>query len=126
IANASPRLKTIFDKWRTQNADALLSNLQKNQELKSVLLEETPWVMQAKNEEEQKRRIAMLFDLNKMSSQLDNALRTVKERQTSNGGFPWFTSGPDDRYMTQYILADLGHLKTLQAWPEKNNRGLNA
>ncbi len=126
IANASPRLKTIFDKWRTQNADALLSNLQKNQELKSVLLEETPWVMQAKSEEEQKRRIALLFDLNKMSSQLDNALRTVKERQTSNGGFPWFTSGPDDRYITQYILADLGHLKTLQAWPEKNNKDLNA
>lgn len=126
IANASPRLKAVFDKWRDQGSAALLSNLQKNQELKSILLEETPWVMQAKSEEQQKKNIALLFDLNTMSSQLDHALKTIQDRQTSNGGFPWFTNGPDDRFITQYILADMGHLQALNAWPEKNKNELNS
>src|SRR5690606_20242126 len=55
IANAAPRIKQVFEKWKTLDTAALLSNLQKNPELKSALLEETPWVLQAKSEEEQKR-----------------------------------------------------------------------
>ena len=43
----------------------LLSNLEKNEELKSALLQETPWVMDAKNESERKQRIALFFDLNR-------------------------------------------------------------
>ena len=52
-----------------------MSNLQKNQELKAVLLEETPWVLQAKNEAEQKRNIALLFDMINMSQQLNSLTR---------------------------------------------------
>ncbi len=120
IANSSPRIKSVFEKWRTEDTSALLSNLQKNQELKSVLLQETPWVMQAKSEAEQKKNIAFLFDLVKMNSQLSSALQIVKDRQTSNGGFSWFNGGPDDRFITQYLLSDIGHLRKLNAWPEKD------
>ena len=38
-----------------------MSNLQKNQELKNILLAETPWLTEATNEAEQKQRIATLF-----------------------------------------------------------------
>src|SRR5919201_1966699 len=61
IVDHTPRLKGVFEKWRTADTAALLSNLQKNQELKSVLLEETPWVLQGKSEAEQKKNIALLF-----------------------------------------------------------------
>lgn len=122
IANTAPRVKAIFEKWSTQDTAALMSKLEKNQELKSVLFEETPWVMQAKTETEQKKNIAMLFDLVKMSNQLESALAIVKERQTPNGGFSWFKNGPDDRFITQYIVADIGHLLKLNAWP-KNDAG---
>lgn len=125
IANTTPKLKSIFEKWKTADTAALLSNLQKNEELKSVLLEETPWVMQAKSEQQQKKNIALLFDLNNMSNQLDGAIQKVGERQSPNGGFVWFKGGPDDRYMTQYILADIGHLNKLHAWPDKNKAQLN-
>ena len=50
IANANPQLKATFDKWKNVDKNALLSNLEKNQELKNMLLEETPWVLEAKNE----------------------------------------------------------------------------
>ncbi len=116
ITNSSPRIKQIFEQWKTKDTSALLSNLQKNQELKSVLLEETPWVMQAKTEEQQKKSIALLFDMVKMSSELNNSLEKLKQMQSENGGFVWFKGGPDDRYITQYIVTGIGHLKKLNAY----------
>ncbi len=115
IANSSPRIKQVFEQWKTKDTSALLSNLQKNQELKSILLEETPWVLQAKSEEQQKKNIALLFDMVKMSSELNNSLEKLRKMQSENGGFVWFKGGPDDRYMTQYIITGIGHLKKLKA-----------
>jgi len=116
ISNSSPRIKQVFETWKIKDTAALMSNLQKNQELKAVLLEETPWVLQAKNESEQKRNIALLFDMVKMSEQLNSAYDKLKQMQSSNGGFVWFTGGPDDRYITQYITTGIGHLKKLKAY----------
>jgi hypothetical protein len=93
----------------------LLSNLQKNEELKSILLQETPWVLSAQNETQQKKNIALLFDMVRMSAAKDAALNKLKAMQSPNGGFVWFNGGPDDRYITQYILTGLGHLKKLNA-----------
>ncbi|WP_165761227.1 alpha-2-macroglobulin family protein [Niastella koreensis] len=114
IANASPKVKAVFERWRTTDTAALMSNLQKNQELKSLLLEETPWVMQANNEAQQKKNIALLFDLVRMSNEEAKAIGKLHELQSSNGGFVWFKGGPDDRYMTQYIMTGVGHLKKLK------------
>ncbi|MGJ7033807.1 alpha-2-macroglobulin family protein [Niabella hirudinis] len=113
IANSSPKIKKIFESWSTQDTAALLSNLQKNQELKSVLLEETPWVLQAQNETQQKKNMAVLFDLVRMSSELNKAYDKLSQLQSPNGGFVWFKGGRDDRYMTQYIITGIGHLKKI-------------
>jgi hypothetical protein len=113
IANASPRIKQIFESWNTKDTAALLSNLQKNQELKAVLLEETPWVLQAKTEEQQKKNIALLFDMVRMSSEMNSAYEKLKQMQSENGGFVWFKGGPDNPYITQYIVTGIGHLKKL-------------
>ena len=120
IANASPKIKQIFERWKTADTAALLSNLQKNEELKSVLLQETPWVLQAKNEAQQKKNIALLFDLVRMSGELTKSITKLQELQSSNGGFVWFKGGPDDRYITQYILTGIGHLKKLKALPSND------
>ncbi len=124
IANSSPRIKAIFESWKNKTPDALLSNLQKNPELKSALLEETPWVMDAKNEAEQKKNIGLLFDLVRMNNEAESAMNKLKELQSPNGGFVWFKGGRDDRYMTQYILTGMGHLRKLNAWPEKQQQVL--
>ncbi|HKC36539.1 MAG TPA: alpha-2-macroglobulin family protein, partial [Chitinophagaceae bacterium] len=122
IANSSPRIKEIFSKWLESSKvspnggdleGALLSNLQKNQELKAVLLEETPWVLQAKTEEQQKKNIALLFDMIKMSSEMNSSYEKLKQMQSENGGFVWFKGGPDNPYITQYIVTGIGHLKKL-------------
>ncbi len=126
ISNSSPRIKEVFEKWKIKDTAALMSNLQKNQELKAVLLEETPWVLQAKNEAEQKKNIALLFDMIKMSEQLNSAYAKLKQMQSSNGGFVWFTGGPDDRYITQYIATGIGHLKKLKAYAKGQDDKLKA
>lgn len=118
VANSSPRIKAIFETWKNTNAGALLSNLEKNQELKAVLLEETPWVLQAKSEAEQKKNIALLFDLMRMSAELTASYEKLKQSQSPNGGFVWFKGGPDDRYITQYIVTGIGHLKKLKAYAD--------
>jgi hypothetical protein len=124
IAKSSPRIKQIFEKWKTEDTAALLSNLQKNEELKSVLLEETPWVLDAKNEEQQKKNIALLFDMVRMSNELNAAYEKLKQIQSSNGGFVWFKGGPEDPYITQYIITGIGHLKKLNAFTKEQETNL--
>lgn len=113
IANASPRIKQVFDTWKNIQPDALLSNLEKNQELKSALLEETPWVLQAKDESQRKRMVGVLFDLNRMANEQERALDKVVKAQESSGGFSWFPGFKEDRYMTQHIIAGTGHLDVM-------------
>jgi hypothetical protein len=113
IVNSSPKIKKVFEQWKTYSPDALLSNLEKNQELKEVLLQETPWVLQSQDENQRKRRVALLFDLNKMSSELARALQKLEKSQVSNGAWPWFPGMPESRYITQHIACGLGHLDHL-------------
>jgi hypothetical protein len=114
IANSTPKIKAVFNAWRSSNPDALLSNLEKNQELKSALLEETPWVLDGKNESEAKKRIGLLFDLNRMSGECSTAQRKLAKMQMPSGGWPWFEGMPDDRYITQYIVTGFGRLRNLK------------
>ncbi|WP_448528082.1 alpha-2-macroglobulin family protein [Raineya sp.] len=114
VANSNPKIKQVFDTWKNYQPDALLSNLEKNQELKSALLEETPWVLNAKDESQRKRQIALLFDLNRMASEQAAALEKVRKHQLSSGGFTWFLGFPEDRYMTQHIIAQMGHLDVMK------------
>ena len=124
LVNANPKIKSVFDVWKNYTPDALLSNLEKNEELKSVILQETPWVMDAKNETERKQRIALLFDLNRMADELTSSLRKLQQKQSPNGGWPWFNGMPDSRYITQDIVTGFGHLQHLGVVDLKNNQKL--
>jgi Bacterial Alpha-2-macroglobulin MG10 domain len=103
-----------------------LSNLQTNTELKSVLLEETPWVLAGKSEEEQKKNIALLFDLARMNRELSGTLERLQQMQAPDGSFSWFPGGPGDRYITQYILSGIGHLIKLTGTNIETQDGLNS
>jgi uncharacterized protein YfaS (alpha-2-macroglobulin family) len=110
-ANRHPKIKNVFEAWK--NTDALESNLTKNQDLKSALLEETPWVLEAQSEAQQRQHIGLLFDLNRMADEKTRALAQLAERQSGNGGFAWFAGGRESWYITQYIVEGLGHLNKL-------------
>jgi hypothetical protein len=112
IVRSTPKIEAVFRQWR--DAGSLSSRLSQNQELKSLLLEETPWVFEAEGEEAQQKNIALLFDLNNMAQKQEEALRKLRDMQTSDGGFPWFAGGPENRYITQHIVAGMGKLAFLR------------
>jgi len=117
IANRSPRIRQVFDLWRSlpENKETLLSNLEKNQELKYIFLEETPWVMQANSETERKKRLGLLFDFNRMSYEQQQTFDKLQKMQLNDGGFPWFGGMPSNRFITQHIIAGIAHLQALNA-----------
>lgn len=113
IANSNPKIKRVFDEWKNTDSKELLSNLEKNQELKAVLLQESPWVLEGQSESARKKRVGLLFDLNRMSNELSTALLKIQNAQQYNGGWPWFKGMPESRYITQHIVTGMGHLDKL-------------
>ncbi|MCX7547889.1 carboxypeptidase-like regulatory domain-containing protein [Xanthomarina sp. F1114] len=122
IANSNPRIQEVFNQWRS--SDALLSNLEKNQELKSILIEETPWLRDAQSETEQKKRIALLFDLNKMTSELQLNIKKLEQNQMGNGSWAWFQGGKPNRFITQHIISGFGHLNKLHVIPNDSEESM--
>ena len=113
IVTSSPRITKVLEQWRTFDSSALMSSLDKNAELKSILLDETPWVLEAANEAQQKKNIALLFDAANLARGEQSAISSLQEMQGPNGGFVWFKGGADDRYITQYILSNVGRLSKM-------------
>ncbi|HQI70013.1 MAG TPA: alpha-2-macroglobulin family protein, partial [Bacteroidales bacterium] len=113
IANSNPKIREVFDSWKDITPDALLSNLEKNQDLKYLMLQETPWVMEAKNESQSKRNIGVLLEAKRMQGEIEKALKKLEKLQVSNGGWTWFPGMPDDRYITQHIITGFSHLDKL-------------
>ncbi|MEM9024119.1 MAG: hypothetical protein AAGB22_10280, partial [Bacteroidota bacterium] len=81
-----------------------------------------PWVMDAKDEREQKQRIALLFDLNRMGQEQNRAVQQLKKAQASSGAWPWFPGMRENRYITQHIVTGLGHLNHLGVTHASENR----
>ena len=115
IVKENPRIKQIFDSWKAQGGtkETFMSNLQKNQELKNILLAETPWLTEATNEAEQKQRIATLFDLNTMNSQLAVSVEKLGELQNADGAWSWYKGMQGSRYVTTQVMEMLVRLNAL-------------
>ena len=116
IADHIPNLLAYIKKWQIETPDALLSQLEKDQDLKAIMLQETPWVLEAKSESEQRARIANLFDLNNLKQQQTSTLDFLENRQQYNGGWPWMPGMPESPYITAYILTGFGKLKQMGVW----------
>jgi hypothetical protein len=115
IMNAHPRLKAVVDAWKKQGGtgETFLSHLQKNQDVKNILLEESPWVMEAITEQEQKERLVTLFDLNTVRNNTTTALNKLKALQLSTGAWTWYKGMPPARSVTTYVMQSLVRLKAL-------------
>ena len=117
IGEAFPKVKAMVEAWKKQGGskETFLSNLEKNRELKSVLLEETPWVLEANDETEQKERLSLLFDLNRSRNLTSSAITKLQDLQTNQGGWSWFKGFNPSISITQYILYGFHRLKELGA-----------
>ena len=67
-----------------------MSALEKNQELKTLTLDETPWVMDAKNESGTEQQLMRFFDENRLQNKLTSTFSSLKKLQNSDGSFSWW------------------------------------
>jgi uncharacterized protein YfaS (alpha-2-macroglobulin family) len=111
IANSDPKIHRIFEQWR--NTPALDSPLEKNQDLKAVALEETPWLRQAQAESQTRRNVGILFDDNRLNYETERALEKLVQMQLPDGLWPWFPGGRGNDYITLYITTGFGRLRHL-------------
>ncbi len=111
LAGSDPKIRKVFEQWR--NTPALDSPLENNAELKSVAIEETPWLRQAQSESQARRRVGVLFDENRLDSEIERARRTLAEMQLPDGSWPWFAGGPRNDYISLYIVTGFGRLRRL-------------
>ena len=115
IVKQNPRIEEVFKAWKADGADkeTLLSNLERNQDLKNLLLAETPWVAEATDETEQKRRVALLFDLNSMGNRLHTAIVKLQALQLPDGSWSWYKGMTGSRYVTTHVVEMLARLQAL-------------
>jgi hypothetical protein len=111
IANSDPKIRRIFDLWK--GTGSLDSPLEKNQDLKTVLLEETPWLLQAVKESESRRNVGILFDENRLNQETSRLTQKLAELQYADGSWPWFPGGPGNDFITLYITTGYGRLRHL-------------
>jgi TonB-dependent SusC/RagA subfamily outer membrane receptor len=117
IISSNPKIASLFETWRKNGK--LNSKLEENEELKSMILAETPWLNDAQNEDEKKKNLALLFDLEKMKTSQEATFDKLKQKQKASGGFAWFDGSEENEYITRHILAGLGHLSKLSK--DENN-----
>lgn len=115
IANSQPRVKAVFDNWKLLGGtkEAFLSQLEKNQDVKNILLNESPWLLEATTETEQQARIATLFDVNLLNGRNLSAFTKLKELQNVDGAWSWYKGMSGSRYITSYITELLVRLPLL-------------
>jgi Large extracellular alpha-helical protein len=115
ILGQTPNAKKVFEQWKreTGNETSLHSNLEKNQELKDIILAETPWVNDADREAEQKQRLADFFDVNTIDNRLSTALEKLGKLQQGDGGFSWYPGMPTSPYITMSVAEMLARLHVM-------------
>ena len=115
IAQSQPKIQAMITQWKSQGGskETFLSQLEKNPELKNILLSESPWLLEATTEAEQRARIATLFDLNQLKDRNYAALTKLKELQDVNGAWSWYKGMHPSHSMTTYITELLVRLPLL-------------
>ncbi|MEM6396119.1 MAG: alpha-2-macroglobulin family protein [Bacteroidota bacterium] len=113
LVRTKPTWKTVFEQWKGDST-ALLSELERNQDLKQALLEETPWLREAEDEREQRRRLGLLFDLEAVAARQSETWQQLAARQDQSGGFSWMPGGRVSPYITAYVLESLARLQTMR------------
>lgn len=115
MLNSSPKIRQVFEEWATEKGDetSLMSNLQKDQSLKELVLNETPWVAEAKNEAEQKKAIARFFDEKVISNNITTTLAWLTKLQNGDGSWSWWSGMQGSPWMTVTVCKTLARLNKL-------------
>lgn len=127
IMNRNPQIRDFMQSYlaESSNEGAVLSSLEKNQELKSLLLGQTPWVADAMNDNARISRLALIFDAKNVENSIQKALSQLVKLQNADGGLRWINQyESSSEFATANFLLSMGLLKNLGYLP--SDKKLNA
>ena len=115
ILHQSPDIQKTISLWKEEKGEetSLVSSLQKNQELKSLVLDETPWVNDAEHEADQKSKLINFFDKNLVEYRLSDNIRKINQLQNADGSWSWWPGMRGNLYVTVEVaemLVRLNHM----------------
>ncbi len=115
LLSQSPQVKRVFQQWQLEQGkeQTLMSQLQKDEALKELLLSETPWVAAADREAEQRQRLSDFFDENVISHRLQAALQKLVSLQNSDGSFSWYPGMDGSTSVTVAVMEMLVRLNRM-------------
>lgn len=116
IMQQSPVIKSVVELWNKEQSgtdNSLMSALERDQDLKTLVLSETPWVMDADNETEQKKQLIRFFDEKGINSRITEQVVALKALQNANGSFSWWQGMTGSPSMTGEVLETLARLNVL-------------
>ena len=115
IAHKYPKVREAIDAWaKEDNSKALESPLVKNQQLADILLNETPWMLEAQQQKASRKRLASLFAEMEQEQRRMTMLSTLSARQNSDGSFGWFPGMSGSTWMTTEVMMTLVRLGAIQ------------
>lgn len=119
IAQSQPRIREVIEAWQAsgQSKETFLSCLEQNEDLKNMLLSETPWLVEATSDTERMQRLVQLFDANRQRNLTLSALTRLKELQGEDGAWSWYKGMGSSRDITTYIATLLVRLALLTGGP---------
>ena len=119
IAQSQPRIREVIEAWQAsgQSKETFLSRLEQNEDLKNILLSETPWLAEATSDTERMQRLVQLFDTNRQRNLTLSALTRLKELQGEDGAWSWYKGMGSSRNITTYIATLLVRLPLLTGSP---------
>lgn len=121
IVNSNPKVKSILELSSGEDKDNFLSKLESNSDLKNIILNETPWIAEAENEQSQKERLTTLFDLNTFDARNEMVLEKLKGLQNNDGSWSWYKGMNGSRFVTSNVVELLVRLKKISSYSFTGN-----
>lgn len=112
IVKLHPRIAQVIRSWKLKGEAA--SPLELKEDLKQMLLIETPWVQEAEIESTVRQLQTMLLEENIMQERNRSLLKQLKELQSSTGAFGWFKGMLPSSYMTMEVARVLTRLSSIK------------
>ena len=105
-----PVIREMLDEWQQLPVSEWQTQLERNQDLTGTLLEETPWVMENRNERDRLHDLARNLASDRTDEAFSYALQRLIATQNYNGGWSWIPGFESSMYVTKEIMHGLGQL----------------
>ena len=109
IVEENPLIDKLVKEWKANPT----SKLEENEELKQILLQDSPWMRDLISDQEKKAQFVTHFDSNRLEELTERIEDKLIERQMPNGALPWFTDGYENPYITWQIVVTAAQLNNL-------------